>query len=124
MANDDARALALDLSFQDLESHPIITASHPGRRGPASRPPLPEQRVYFIRSAAGHIKIGIAVNPQNRLAALQIAHAKKLSLIGSCPGGLSLEVALHHEFRRDRIRGEWFRPSDRLLAKIQELTGL
>ena len=32
-----------------------------------------------------------------------------------------LEARLHHLFRRDRLYGEWFKPSERLLQTIRFL---
>jgi predicted DNA-binding transcriptional regulator AlpA len=45
--------------------------------------------VYVIKSEAGAIKIGIAINPRARLSSLQTASAVPLSLayVGGCSGG-------------------------------------
>lgn len=88
------------------------------RRAPASV----TQLVYFIQASSGHIKIGVARNPLDRLGQLQISHPEPLTLLGYCTGGAELEAALHLESRADWVRGEWFRPSEKLLAKIRELT--
>lgn len=78
--------------------------------------------VYFIREpTAGAIKIGIAFDPEVRLGTIQACHPFNLEMLGTCPGGLPLEKALHAEFAADRLLGEWFRPSERLTARIYEL---
>jgi hypothetical protein len=50
-----------------------------------------------------------------------VGHPEPLTLLGVCAGGAPFETELHAEFTMDWIRGEWFRPSDRLLARITEL---
>ena len=80
-----------------------------------------QQSVYFIRAESGPIKIGIALDPAERLAGLQISHFEKLSLLTTAPGGIRLETKLHHRFAHLRIRGEWFRPAPELLAEIARL---
>lgn len=78
--------------------------------------------VYFIQEpSSGAIKIGVAQDPAIRLAKLQTAHPLDLKLLGTCPGGLPLERLLHLQFVEDCIRREWFKQSDRLLARIKEL---
>lgn len=78
--------------------------------------------VYFLRDAgSGAIKIGIAREPGRRLTSLQTAHAYKLEILGTCQGGHTLERVLHMEFEADRLMGEWFKPSDRLTARINDL---
>jgi gamma-glutamyl:cysteine ligase YbdK (ATP-grasp superfamily) len=80
-----------------------------------------QQLVYFIRASSGHIKIGIASNPKERLALLQIANPLPLELMGTVPGGVKLERELHSEFAAHRVSGEWFNPAPELLARISEL---
>jgi hypothetical protein len=124
VANETEKFLA---AFREhvraLETHPLIVNGYTAYARRKETTQRTNQRVYFIKAVDGHIKIGIAVDPERRLASLQTAHAKPLHLLGSCPGGHFLEVALHLRFARDRVHGEWFRPSDELLAKIAELIG-
>jgi hypothetical protein len=77
--------------------------------------------VYAIlRPDTQQVKIGIAVDVQARMEALQTASACKLELIGIIEGGRQRELALHRQFAALHIRGEWFRASDDLLAAFRE----
>lgn len=78
--------------------------------------------VYFVQEPlSGAIKIGIARDMAQRMITLQTSHPHRLKLLGHCPGGVKLEKQLHAEFDADRLEGEWFKVSDRLLARISEL---
>jgi hypothetical protein len=71
--------------------------------------------VYFAR-LGGLIKIGFSKDPDRR--------AKDLNaeLLGFCVGDRDLERALHEEFAKTRVRGEWFREHPALLERIEALT--
>ena len=87
------------------------------RRG---RPDASGRLVYFIRAErSGLIKIGSAANPQERLRSLQTGSPEPLSIVGVKPGGERLERALHAKFADFRSHGEWFHPSDELLAEME-----
>jgi hypothetical protein len=88
-------------------------------RGKPQRPKL----VYFIQSASGPIKIGVAIDPRDRMRLIQSVHHEPLTLLGTAAGGRIREATLHAEFSRYRIRGEWFEPTPLLLARIAEMTG-
>ena len=64
--------------------------------------------VYFI-SSGSFIKIGLAEEPMQRLAALQISNPYQLSIVKSIPGTFKTEKDFHRIFSKYRIRGEWFR---------------
>lgn len=83
----------------------------------------PHSFVYFIQASCGGIKIGVAKNPSGRLAQLQIGHPEPLNLLGSIAGALPTEQALHTFYAPERVRGEWFRPSARLLRFIEGAAG-
>ncbi|HEX6992112.1 MAG TPA: GIY-YIG nuclease family protein [Gemmatimonadales bacterium] len=89
------------------------------RRGDPS--PRLFQGVYFFQVESGPIKIGIAAKPEIRLAQVRVSNHEHVRLIGLAVGGDILEKLLHETFAEDRIRGEWFRPSERLLAVIEGL---
>jgi hypothetical protein len=77
--------------------------------------------VYFIQSGLhGPIKIGYTVDVVDRLADLQIGSPTLLRLIATTPGGFAVERQWHQRFADERLLGEWFAPSDRLLATIKE----
>ncbi len=82
-------------------------------------------RVYFIQAATlGLIKIGFATDVRGRLSTLQTSSPDRLTLIGAIydKDALAIEAELHSRFRGDRAHGEWFRPSDALVAFIAEWT--
>lgn len=74
--------------------------------------------VYFLRSD-DHIKIGYATDVAARIRELQCGNPTTLALIGAIPAKPADERALHRRFNTDRVQGEWFRRSDKLLAFIE-----
>lgn len=78
-------------------------------------------RVYFIGSESGHIKIGLAFKPALRLKELQCASPFELKLLAERPGSRAVELYLHEFYAVERVRGEWFNGSERLLAYIEKL---
>ena len=75
--------------------------------------------VYFIQTETTQfIKIGRAADPCKRFLALQTAHHEKLILLGVVD--TFAERQLHVMFKEDHVRGEWFRPSEKLLTFIKE----
>lgn len=80
--------------------------------------------VYFVHATeSGRIKIGTADDPVRRLATLQTGSPEQLDLIGTLPGGRALEARLHRDFARERLRGEWFECSDRLVLFLGDRLG-
>jgi hypothetical protein len=77
--------------------------------------------VYFIQNEKGEIKIGTTTNLQVRLASLITAASLKLTLLATIPGDEVLERWLHTHFKDDRLQGEWFTPSVRLLNLVMAL---
>lgn len=76
--------------------------------------------VYFIQAETGPIKIGHSSNVRSRLSYLQCGTAERLSVIGIIDGAKNEEVAIHLLFSEDKIRGEWYAPTARLLAYIKQ----
>ena len=84
--------------------------------------------VYFIKSGydkRAPIKIGVAVNIERRLNALQTANPEKLTLIASikCKSraeAFNIESYLHGELNNRKIRGEWFITCMRRVDKIMK----
>ena len=77
------------------------------------------KRVYFIQAGEnGPIKIGIAKHPGRRLIALQSARNESLRLLAHMPGDMATEWSLHMKFAAHRIKGEWFAPSDEIMAEV------
>jgi Meiotically Up-regulated Gene 113 (MUG113) protein len=76
--------------------------------------------VYFIQpTAGGLIKIGAAGDPQARLLQLQTGCPVELALLATMPGTKKTETELHAQFADVRVRGEWFEPTESLLAYIE-----
>lgn len=87
--------------------------------------PIWETFVYFVQEPiSGAVKIGVAANVLDRLRRLQTSHPYELILLGTCPGGLRLEQALHRRFAKARLLGEWFKPWKGLFTKIEALRTL
>lgn len=84
------------------------------------RKPRATSYVYFIQpTVGGLIKIGAAVDPQVRLRHLQTGCPVELALLATMPGTKKTEAELHARFADARIRGEWFEPTESLLAYIE-----
>lgn len=78
--------------------------------------------IYFIRcTATGSIKIGLSANPWKRLSKMQSDSPGVLEMLGAEPGGADREAELHQRFAKDRLRGEWFRPSDEIVTYARAL---
>jgi hypothetical protein len=81
-------------------------------------------RIYFIQAGeAGPIKIGIAKNVAARRTAHQTSNHEQLHVRADIPGTIVTEAYLHHFYAREHRRGEWFDPSPRLLAFIEQIGG-
>jgi hypothetical protein len=75
--------------------------------------------VYFaLIPVLGAVKIGWANDVPVRMAALQTACPEVLELLCVFRDEPRAEQALHHRFRADWIRGEWFRYSPAIKAFI------
>jgi hypothetical protein len=75
--------------------------------------------IYFIQvDEAGPIKIGYTTDLEERMACLQKQHPTPLRLLASVQGSRREERQVLLTFAADRLRGEWFRPTERLLSLI------
>ena len=75
--------------------------------------------VYFIQIGKnGPIKIGFSKNVGKRFGALQNGIPYELNMLIAVEGDRHLEKFFHQEFKQDRIKGEWFKPSQRLCKLI------
>lgn len=73
--------------------------------------------IYFVRRGDdGPVKIGSARNVTKRLNDLQVANAEPLRLLAVYTAPARFERELHDYLAADRIGGEWFAPSERVLA--------
>ncbi len=77
--------------------------------------------IYFVAAEGlGHIKIGYTGGEDVgvRLADLQTASPVPLKLLSTIPGTMEDEKDLHRRFASARVCGEWFKPTNELLALI------
>ncbi|WLW38125.1 hypothetical protein [Halorubrum tailed virus BLv36] len=84
--------------------------------------PKPKEYVYLIHSNAGHTKIGISMQPQQRKRSLQTGSAHDLELLATrqSQNPAELEKSLHDKYEKHHVRGEWFDiPKDKLNALVQ-----
>jgi len=81
---------------------------------------LGDQLVYFA-GKGDTVKIGISVNPKERIRNLQVASPDLVTLLATQKGGRDVELKLHERFKGDRIMGEWFKMSDELKQYINSL---
>ncbi len=78
--------------------------------------------VYFMQAGeAGPIKIGLTVNLKQRLTEHQTSNPERLAIHAAIAGPPSNERVLHRFYKREWIRGEWFRPSLRLRAFVDHV---
>jgi len=94
------------------EHHPI---EWPFSFEAITKEPLPEiQNLYIIQQgASGPVKVGVAQDPERRLAELQCGNPAKLRLIRIYPKLGALESRVHKMLKEGtyHVQGEWFRPS-------------
>lgn len=81
--------------------------------------------VYFIKEdiPEGCIKIGFAKDgtENTRLSGLRVGNRRPLVLVAHIPkAGRSEESRIQDMFASDRVRGEWYRPSEDLLSFIEQ----
>jgi len=82
--------------------------------------------VYFVQAGeGGPIKIGFAGDVRRRIAKMQSDCPSLLRVIGVVPDGTEHHEGLFHQrFGASRERGEWFRPSEEILAFASGLSPL
>jgi hypothetical protein len=85
------------------------------------------QCVYVIKTSGGHIKVGIAIDPEDRLRTLQTGNHETLELWRAidceADGVLAadMEQAMHRFLAPLHVHGEWFKFDARLLAHAERL---
>lgn len=78
--------------------------------------------IYFIQAGPDRpIKIGITKNVMDRYMVMQTNNPDELKLLGLVRGTLKTETSLHQQFKDINIRGEWYWPTEKLLAYISQL---
>lgn len=77
---------------------------------PEATLPMDDGLVYFVEAASvGMIKIGYAVDVDQRFVRLQTGSPVPLKLLGTMTGGRAREAELHAQLAAYRCHGEWFR---------------
>lgn len=90
--------------------------------GPSKSRTTDRRSVYFIQADSGLVKVGVAENPQARLAQLQTGSPARLRLIGFVPEvGAQGERALHVRFAAAHAHGEWFHPVPELMDYVRSM---
>jgi hypothetical protein len=76
--------------------------------------------IYFVQGIiTQRIKIGYARHPKKRVASLQSESPDELKFLGQMHGEMEDEAALHEQFKRHRLHGEWFKPD--VLPQVLEI---
>lgn len=79
----------------------------------------PQPVVYFVQ-VGERIKIGTTTGLRGRLESFRTMAGDEPKVLLVVPGSYTEERQAHALFADERIRGEWFRPSERLLQFIAE----
>jgi Meiotically up-regulated gene 113 len=82
------------------------------------------QPVVYFAQAGDRVKIGTTTNLPVRLKAIISYSGHDPQILLVVPGGRTEERQVHELFRKDRIRGEWFTMSPRLMEFIAERADL
>lgn len=78
--------------------------------------------VYFLQDkSTGYIKIGFSTQLEKRIKALGTGLPEKPELLARIKAYAHEEARYHTMFCGDRIRGEWFKPSVRIMNYIKDL---
>lgn len=114
-ALDQERRIDILVALRDGKAKPLdVLAAYGEGRAPYIQKRQPNL-VYVIRAIySGHLKIGVARDPEYRLRELQTGTWESLKLLITMPGGRKLEQELHERFARYRMAREWFRHSDEI----------
>lgn len=108
------------MASEDLDTTVGIRGGLTARERLSIRRTLNERRpkvptvVYFARRL-DRIKIGFSHDVEGRMKALHC------TLLATVPGGRAEEAEMHQRFASGRDTGEWFRPTEELLAFIAGL---
>jgi hypothetical protein len=121
-SEDPVYALIPPNRWQCLDQHGLVRGA-PVRYLSDYVPPAERDGVvYFVQSTgpARSIKIGWSQDVERRISELQTANAHRLVLLGTVPGKMEREAALHAQFAHLRMEAEWFRDAPEIHAFIEE----
>lgn len=78
--------------------------------------------VYFFQiENNGPIKVGISQDPDERLKQIQTANPYKINFLFSFISDYAIENYIKENFKDTLLRGEWYKPSKKLLTLIKNL---
>lgn len=83
---------------------------------------MKQGKIYFLTEGK-HIKIGYTTQSISaRIKQLNTGSAQEIYLLGWMQGNKEIEKQLHIRFANNRVRfnGEWFNPTEELIAFINE----
>lgn len=75
--------------------------------------------IYFIQADKYAVRIGKSNDPAKRLKNLQSANSLELELLTTVEARPSLLIDIQEMLKADRLRGEWYKPSSRVMAVIE-----
>ena len=84
----------------------------------------------YLISCKGFQKIGVADNPIDRMASLQIGCPFKLRLVCTCSfnsrtAAMHAETGIHAKLNKYNAHGEWFKlPKDKVIALKQDMAAI
>jgi hypothetical protein len=84
---------------------------------------LTPERIYFVQ-VGDFVKIGRSIDVLARFATIQTSTPEHAALLGSIPGGPSVESEMHHRFSPHHYRGEWYRNEGTLAAFVSNELGI
>jgi hypothetical protein len=122
-SDDDLREIGRKVAVAHLGYEELAAASSSSIESSLDdlKASLP-QFVYFIGCGiTGPVKIGIAADPNIRLATLQTGHFDDLHLLAVTRGGREGEVAYHRKFAEFKLKGEWFTRSPAIETEIARI---
>ena len=124
----DSRKLADDVYFQRMNELARIAAAVAHNNGtpirtilkPLRRSPSGWCYVYIVQQGA-LVKIGRAVDVNERLRTLQTGNGRGFQVLATIPAHAAIEVAIQARFKHLREQGEWFRLDPDLAAFIERV---
>jgi hypothetical protein len=76
----------------------------------------PNSFLYMIQSEAGPVKIGVAEDIDRRMNQIKTSSPVGFRVMVVLDDGYRLEAELHERFKKDKLHGEWFAPTDEILS--------
>lgn len=71
--------------------------------------------IYFLQSTGGQIKIGYSAQLPKRLKAIHAINGEGVRFLGAIAGTREDEARLHAQYAEERLHGEWFQLTHRLM---------